>query len=353
MSTPTHAAHRSELTPYEAEQVRRIAAWKSEPPHSLGELWKRVTLPAAHAIQRAIPHRVVRAAITRAYDASELVAGEEDVKRRARISDLTELRQGPLERCDRLAVSIGAAAEGLAAIEGAATGAGGLFTTFLDVPLLFVLGVRTIRKIGHCYGYPLAHHQDRHFVLGVMTVAMAASLDIRRERIHRLRELEEMLIEETQEDVLTEEALSVLFQLEVFGDIPGVGAISGGALNWHYMRRVEEAARMLFQERWLRDKGKVSYVGPAEVHARHLATGWSGTLNRVAYSSSYGLGFGLALPVYAVAALLRPTDNALTRGLRDGAAAAAERSGGFVDWVRGPSHPALASGEAAPHAAGT
>ena len=348
MSTPTHAVHRSELTPYEAEQVRRIAAWKSEPPHSLGELWKRATLPAAHAIERAIPHRVVRAAITRAYDASEVLAGEEDVKRRARISDLADLRQGPLERCDRLAVAIGSAAEGLAAVEGAATGAGGLFTTFLDVPLLFVLGLRTIRKIGHCYGYPLARHQDRHFVLGVMTVAMAASLDIRRERIHRLRELEELLIEETQEDVLTEEALSVLFQLEIFGEIPGVGAISGGVLNWHYMRRVVETARMLFQERWMRDNDKLTYVDPAEVHPRHLASGWSGTLNRVAYSGCYGLGFGLALPVYAVASLLRPMDNALTRGLRDGAAAALERSGGFVERTRGLSHPARIIGEDAP-----
>src|SRR5262249_33098627 len=166
---------------------------------------------------------------------------------------------------------------------------------------------RTILKIGHCYGYPLEHHKDRHFVLGVMIVGMAGSLEVRRERIHRLRELEDLLIEETQEDVVTEEALAFLFQLEVFEDVPGVGAVSGGALTWLFMRRIEETARMLFQERWLRDNGKVEHIEPAEVHARHLAPGWAGTLNRVAYSGCYYLGFGAALPAFAVASLFRPT----------------------------------------------
>ena len=57
-----------------------------------------------------------------------------------------------------------------------------------------------------------------------------------------------MLIEETQEDILTEEALSFLFQLEIFEDIPGVGTLSGAVLNWLFMRRVEETARMVFEE---------------------------------------------------------------------------------------------------------
>ena len=211
----------------------------------------------------------------------------------------------PLEECDRLAIAVGATAEAIAAVEGAATGAGGVITTLLDVPLLFVLGLTTIRKIGHCYGYPLERHKDRHFVLGVMIAAMAGSLEVRRERINRLRELEELLIEETQEDLLTEEALSFLFQLEIFAGIPGVGIISGAVLNWLFMRRVEEAARMVFQERWLRDNGKVEHIEPAAAHARHLAPGWAGALNRVAYSGCYCMGFGVALPVYAIGSLVR------------------------------------------------
>ena len=324
------------LTPYEADQVRRIAAWKSEPPNALSELWKRVSLPVARAIEPIIPDRAVRAAITRSYDASERLAGREDIQRRAGVRDLAELAHGRLERCDRLAIETGASAQALAAAEGAATGAGGLLTTFLDVPLLFILGLGTIRRIGHCYGYPLEHHKDRHFALGVMAAALAGSLEVRRQRIHRLRELEDLLIEETEEDILLEEALSFLFQLEIFADIPGIGAISGAALNWHFMRRVDQTARMVFQERWLRDNGKVEQIEPAEVHARHLAPGWAGTLNRVAYSGCYYLGFGVALPAFAVASLFRPNhNNALFQGLRDGAAAATERADQVAAWTQG------------------
>jgi hypothetical protein len=315
--------HRSELTPYEADQVRRIAAWKSEPPNPVSELWKRITLPVARRIEKIIPERVVRAAIMKAYDASEVLAARGDIRRRAGVRDIAELQHRPLEDCDRLAIGVGAEAEAVAAVEGALTGAGGILTTFLDVPLLFVVGLAAIRRIGHCYGYPLEHHKDRHFVLGVMIAALADSLAVRRERIHQLRELEELLIEETQEDILTEEALSFLFQLEVFEGVPGVGTISGGVLNWLFMQRIEETARMVFQARWLRDKGKIDHVEPVKVHARLLARGWAGTLNRLAYSGCYSLGFGASLPLYAVASLFRTTDSALPRGLHDGAAAAA------------------------------
>jgi EcsC protein family len=326
---------RPKLTSYEAEQVRQIAAWKSEPPNPLSELWKRITMPVASAVERLLPDRAVRVAITKAYDVSETLAAWDDVRRRAGVEDIAELRHRPLEECDRLASSIGSSAEAIAAVEGAATGAGGMLTTLLDVPLLFVLGLSTIRKVGHCYGYPLEHHKDRHFVLGVMIAALAGSLEVRRRRVHQLRELEDLLIEETQEDILTEEALSFLFQLEVFEGVPGIGTISGGALNWLFMRRVEETARMVFGERWLKDNGKVEHIEPAETHARHLAPGWAGTLNRVAYSGCYYMGFGVALPVFAMGSLFRRMDNPVTRGLNDGAAAAAAGADRLVALVQG------------------
>ena len=57
-----------------------------------------------------------------------------------------------LEECDRLAARVSGTANLIAAVEGLATGAGGFLTTFLDVPILFVLTLRTIMRIGHCYG---------------------------------------------------------------------------------------------------------------------------------------------------------------------------------------------------------
>jgi hypothetical protein len=60
MSRYTKAAW-AELTSYEAEQVRQIAAWKSEPPNPFAELFKKLTLPGAWWLGPVIPDRIVMA----------------------------------------------------------------------------------------------------------------------------------------------------------------------------------------------------------------------------------------------------------------------------------------------------
>ncbi len=323
------------LTAYEAEQVRQIAAWKSEPTNPLSELWKMITLPVAKAVETVIPDAVVRLAMERSYDASELLAGRKDIQNQAGVKSLTALREKSLEECDHLAKQVGLAMQALATAEGAATGAGGVLTTLVDVPILFVVALRTILKIGHCYGYPLNRRKDRPFVVGVLIAASSGSLEIRRQRLGQLRELEDLLLEETQMEVLAQEALAFLFQLEVFEEIPGVGAISGALLNLTFMHRVDVTARRIFQERWLRDLGKIQEVAPAEVPARQLASGWPGALGRATYAGAYYMGFGLTFPVWIAASLFRPMDNAMARGLWDGAAAATEAAGQALGRSRG------------------
>ncbi len=327
MSKASHR-QRSDLTPYETEQVRQIAAWKSAPPNPLSELWKRIALPVASAVEKLIPDPWVREAVEAAYRASDILAGQESVKRRAGVRDLAELKSWPLEECDRLARGAGASAQSIALVEGAATGAGGVITTMLDVPLLFVLAIASIRKIGHCYGYSLDAPQDRHFVTGVLIASMAGWLELRRQRLDELHEIEDLLIEEIQEDILVDEALSFLFQLEIFEDIPGIGTVvgRGAELDVHaaaWTRRPAWSSRSAGCGTTARSK-RSSRPRPTR---GMLAGGWSGVFSRAAYSGFYYLGFGVSLPACAVAALFRPMDNALTRGLRDGAAAAVERAG--------------------------
>jgi EcsC protein family len=325
---------RKHLTDHEAQQVEQIAAWKSEPPNPLSELWGMIAKPVAKALQFVIPNALARAAIERTDDAADLMAGQEDIKRKAGIGDLAELRDRPLEECDQMAHQVGLAAQALATAEGAATGAGGVWTTLLDVPLLFTLALRTIRKIGHCYGYKLDDQRGRSYVIGIMVTALSGSLDTRRERLQRLREIEDMMVEQTEEEVVTQEVLQFIFQLEAFEEVPGIGAASGALLNVVLMNRVYVAARKIFQERWLRDNGKVEEIEPAEAPAHILAGGLSGVLGRMAYSGCYYVGYGAAIPVFAVAAVFGPMNNAVTRGIRDGAAAAARGAERSLDGAR-------------------
>lgn len=318
MSARTKPVERS-LTPYEAEQVAQIARWKSTPPNPLAELFKRITTSITDLVEKVIPDQLVISAIERCYQVSEQIAGQEDIRRQAGVAKLVDLRKKPLEQCDLLAERVAMAALTMATVEGAATGAGGIVTTLIDVPLLFVLSLRTILRIGHCYGYTLDHPHDQRFVLGVLIAATSGSLATRRRRLNELREIEHLLVEETQEEILADEALSFLFQLEIFEEIPGVGPISGALLNLAFMRRVEITARRVFQERWLEDNGKVRVIKPAVVHARHLLNGWGGALGRAAYSGCYAAAFGAAVPVYILARLVQSTEKSVVE-IVDGAA---------------------------------
>jgi hypothetical protein len=119
--------------------------------------------------------------------------------------------------------------------------------------------------------------------------------------------------------------MSILFQLEVFNSIPGIGAISGAVLNLEFMRRVDTTARRIFQERWLKDNGKVRLIAPAVAHSQNLEMGWTGVLRRAAYSGCYTVGFGVALPAYFLASLFERADDAVTQSIRDGANDARKR----------------------------
>ena len=318
MSTKTKGGQ-SVLTEYESQQVRAIAAWKAKPTNPFDELLRRITLAGANLVEKIIPDRAVQVAIEKLYSAALMLANQEDIKREAGVRDLAELRSKPLEDCDRLALRVGAASRIWATIEGAATGAGGVFTTIIDVPVLFVLSLRTIMKIGHSYGYPVDRQADQNFVMGVMIASLSASLETRLDRLKELREIEELLLEETQEEIVAQEALSLLFQLEIFEEVPAIGVISGAALNLVCMHRVSNTARRVFQERWLVDNGKVEWIEPLVAHDRHLVPGWSGALGRAAYSGCYSVSFAATLPAWVVFSMFRPVNDAVTRRVGDSA----------------------------------
>lgn len=310
-----------QLTDYEAEQVCQIAAWKAQHANPFAEAFKSITLPAAKVVEAVIPNSLVQYAIEKAYDLAEFTAAQEDLKAQAGVSDLRDLRHKPLEECDRLATQVSLLWQAVAVIEGAATGAGGIWTTALDVPVLFALAMRTILKVGHCYGYPLDNERDRKYVLGILVVGSSSSRETKLERLGNLRDVEDWLLEETQENILTEEAASILFQLEVFEDVPGIGAFTGGLFNLAFLHKINVTAQRVFQERWLRDNGKVDWIEPGpflERHGTHL-------VSRAAYTSCYYLGYGVSLPAFALAAAVAPWAGPLVRGAREGAAAATNR----------------------------
>ena len=325
----TATAEEQTLAAYESVQVAKIAAWKASHPNAFGELFRRVTQPLAHIVEMVIPDRFALVAIEAAYKASELSATAADVEVQAGVPDLGDLRHKPLEVCDGLAQRVGTVAQMVGAVEGAVTGAGGIWTTVLDIPLLFGLCLRTIIKIGHCYGYPLDRPTDKAWVLGAFAVALSGSKEKRTDMIARLRDVEDLVLEETQEQVVTEELAALVTQIEIFEEIPVFAAATGALLNLAVVHRTASSARRLFQERWLRDNGKVEVIAPAGGAEEPSSHGWRGAVARAGYATVYGVSFSAVFPIRLAGGMLgpiaRPVAARLQRNRRSGDTGASTR----------------------------
>ena len=78
-------------------------------------------------------------------------------------------------------------------------------------------------------------------------------------------------------------------------------------MNLWAAHRADLTARHLFQERWLRDNGKIDIIEPAsDARGIPAMNGLTGALARAGISSVYGLSFGAALPVCLLPRASRP-----------------------------------------------
>ena len=216
------------LTDYEMRQIEKIAVWKSSNPNPLVELFHEAAKPFTRLVQYLVPDTFALGAIEAAYKASE--ADRHPGGYQGTGGDFGYQRASPWIPGSLRQTRLAGLAPWLKVLRpsrGALTGAGGVWTTLLDVPLLFTLCLRSIIKSGHCYGYPLDRPSDKAWVLGALAVALSDSKEQRHALMKRLREIEELLLEEVQEDILVQETASLLTQIEVFEDIPLFGAATG------------------------------------------------------------------------------------------------------------------------------
>lgn len=247
----------SPLTDYETRMVGEIAAWKGAPLGLYGRVTNGITRPFAWALRKVVPEMAARKAIEAAYATSDWLASPAEVLDKGGVARLEELQHKSLELSDRLADRIGLGSQAAAFVDGAVTGAGGFFLAAADVGALAVVALRAIHRLGHCYGYPLDQPNDRAYVLGILMVAGIKSPVERIEVLGKLEQVENWMLAETIE-ALALEALSKQFlKLASLEAVPGVGAVFGSAANVVFVRQVLNAARRIFQERWLRGNDRI------------------------------------------------------------------------------------------------
>lgn len=138
-----------------------------------------------------------------------------------------------------------------------------------------ILTMRTIHKIGLCYGYKAESEEEKQFALEILSTAGANSLKEKQATLLELAALKNILVKEAWKVIEKKAAergvqqaiLLLIKQLckqlginltkrKALQVIPGIGMFLAAAINANYIRDVGYAARRIYQERWLTENHK-------------------------------------------------------------------------------------------------
>lgn len=250
-----------ELTPYEKMQIGEIRQWKAKEPGVVNKLAGTALNPLTKILQKAIPEVLIAEFLGFSQSVAKTFVDSSDIEIYAGIRDIKELRGRNLKLSDDLADKVHKRAVALAAAEGAGTGVLGLPGLLIDIPSLITLALRTIHKIGMCYGYEGTDENDKIFILSILSISSANSTAEKSEALRVVRSIHNTLADEALYIMLRQlgERLSVnLAKRKALAAIPLVGAVVDGSVNGWYINDVAWTARRSFQERWLIDSGKVN-----------------------------------------------------------------------------------------------
>ncbi len=305
------------LSDYEALQVRQIARWKNTAPSLLSEIVDRVTAPLTWVAGHFIPKKVVTKLVTSMESIAEKADSQDEVMQAAGVTDILDLKKASLQVCDQLAMRFTARAERFAIVESTAAGLGG---PLFHIPQQLIAALRSIMRIGHCYGYPLTRPVDRLVVIDILEIAMVQQPPERQEVLSELfkaaasrdasLEGEADLIARTSRNMIAEEAFDL---------VPVVGPAVGFVFDSNFMHSVDETARRVFQERWLRHNGLVTEIAAApEVVRRSSLSEFGLAFGQLLYTSGAIVGFTVTLPGAVVQKLVGRRRSPVSLGCRHG-----------------------------------
>lgn len=260
---------------YESEQIKAIVEWKQKEPSVVAQGIGKLATPLTWFIKKLIPQSAMKAVLNGANSAGEFLADEADICRDGNVSDIAELRRKDLSLSDQLADEVHNWAIAAAAAEGGIAGAVGAAGIAVDIPTVLTLALRTIHKIGLCYGYRANTKQERDFVLEILSAAGANSQAEKNEALVALKMLEVVIQKQTWKamkqkaaQVLGTEAVVItiknlckqlginLTKRKALQAIPIVGGGIAAAVNADFIRDVGYASIRIYQQRWLRDNEK-------------------------------------------------------------------------------------------------
>lgn len=175
------------------------------------------------------------------------------------VSSVAEIAEQPLSLMDAAADELSASRARFAAVQGATTGVGGLFTLVIDIPLLLGQSLKVLQEMAVVYGYQPKEQAERVFIVKCLQftssdlVGKRAILEElaayggeagRKQMIAQLVGWREVML--TYRDNF---GWKKLLQL-----IPIAGILFGAYINRKTVEEVAETGRMLYRKRRISER---------------------------------------------------------------------------------------------------
>ncbi|WP_143833237.1 EcsC family protein [Oceanobacillus timonensis] len=137
-----------------------------------------------------------------------------------------------------------------AVVEGAGTGAGGIFFGLADFPLLLSIKMKFLFELAAVYGYDANEYEERLFILHVFQLAFSSD-EKRKDTFYILENWEQEKGELADMDwrVFQQEYRDYIDLVKMLQLIPGLGAIVGAYANHNLMDTLGETAMNAYRMR--------------------------------------------------------------------------------------------------------
>ncbi len=263
---------------FEAKQIARIQKWRLRRLGRLARLTGWVTTPVVLALRAVIPHSAVEATLHGNIVVARRWARERATLRSLGASSFTELVEIELLQVDRAVRKVQSRATWMGGGIGVMSGLFGIFALPIGMAATLNLALRTIHRVGLCYGYAAPTEAEHLFVYYTLSLAGYRGPEDKAVSLEAMRDLQartalppaavtDTAIEPLDDSIrqhafgiahhdFSREITKQLVTVRLLTAIPGIGAVVGLIVDTSYMRSVGRAARHAYQVRWLRDRGR-------------------------------------------------------------------------------------------------
>ncbi|RCW76907.1 EcsC family protein [Saliterribacillus persicus] len=243
---------------YYAKVEEEVLDWKLSLLKQ-GKLWNRLSKGAQNKINQLVPekaHKVVTESVKKMVEATLVGSG---LTTKDYQTDERSFEEKEILVKERMV-----AFRKTATIEGAGTGAGGIFLGLADFPLLLSIKMKFLYETASIYGYDVSKYEERLFLLHVFQLAFSNE-NRKREVLYYIEnwEQEKDHLMDMDWRVFQQEYRDYIDVVKLFQMIPGLGAIIGAYANYNLLDQLGETAMNCYRirvldlshpERYIEDK---------------------------------------------------------------------------------------------------